>query len=60
MPLVLMQREWRDDPKCKDVPPPDAAYVAHILQENDVAFVARERNRIVPFNELGSALSPFH
>jgi hypothetical protein len=41
--------------------PPDreTGWITTILQENGIAFVARDRERIVPLNERASALAIF-
>ena len=85
MPVVLMQRAWKDDPKYKDtefvvyhypqqyfdrirggtvlafgkMPRSEVAWIANILQENDVAFVACEGDSLKPMNDLAKGLPVF-
>ncbi|HEY1656618.1 MAG TPA: hypothetical protein VGF86_16055 [Candidatus Tumulicola sp.] len=41
------------------MPPRDVGWIATILQENGVAFIARQREAIVPVNEAARALPIF-
>jgi hypothetical protein len=40
-------------------PDRDTGWITTILQENGIAFVARDRERIVPLNERAAALPIF-
>lgn len=43
----------------RTIPSSDVAWISMILRENGVAFIARQRESLLPMNEAARALSIF-